>query len=98
MFLFANLLTTIYSKTVIIIFWILERLASHWVPKFQRSFCLTEISETCDWLKLGKFCCHQSTRVYFKGRAYIKIILRNQARSYYWVGLIIGKTRYEKEK
>jgi len=26
---------------------------------------------------------HQSTRAYFKGRAYIKIILKNHARSYY---------------
>ena len=30
------------------------------------------------------------TRVYFKGRTYIKIILKNQARSYYQIGLIIG--------
>ena len=36
-----------------------------------------------------------STRAYFKGRAYIKIILKNHARSYFAVvGLIIGETRY----
>ena len=31
---------------------------------------------------------------YFKGRAYIKIILKIHARSYFRVGLIIGETRY----
>ena len=39
--------------------------------------------EECDWLRLGKFCRHQSTRVYFKSRVYIKIVLKNLARSYY---------------
>ena len=37
-----------------------------------------------------------STRAYFKGRAYIKIILKNHARSYLRVGLIIRETRYTK--
>ena len=45
--------------------------------------------EECDWLRLGKFCHHQSTRVYFKGRAHVKIILKNT------VGLI-GETPYLK--
>ena len=58
-------------------------LANHCVPKFQRSFRLTEIREECDWLRLGKFYRHQSTRAYFEGRAYIKSILKNYARSYY---------------
>jgi len=47
-----------------------------------------------NWLRLWKFCCHQSTRTYFKGRTYIKIILENHTRSYYRVGLAIGETRY----
>ena len=34
---------------------------------------------------------HQSARTYFKGRACIKIILKNHARSYHRVGLISGK-------
>ena len=36
-----------------------------------------------------------STRAYFKGRAYIKIILKNHARSYFagGGGIIIGETR-----
>ena len=38
---------------------------------------------------------HQ-TRAYFKGGAYIKIILKNPVMSYYRVGLIIGETRYQK--
>ena len=71
----------------------MECLASHRVPKFLRRFRLTEIREECDWLRLGKFCRHQSIRAYFKGRNYIKIILKIHARSYYWVGLIIGETR-----
>ena len=35
-----------------------------------------------------------SNRVYFKGRAHIKIILKNCARSYFAGGIIIGETRY----
>ena len=47
------------------------------------NFRLTKIREECDWLKLGKFCRHQSTRGYFKGKAYIEAILKNHTRSYY---------------
>ena len=36
----------------------LKCFASHRVPKFQRSFCLTQER---DWLRLEKFCRHQST-------------------------------------
>jgi len=49
MFFIRNLLTTIYSKTII-----------------------------CDLLRLGKFCCYQSTRACFKSTAYIKIILKSR--------------------
>ena len=41
------------------------------------------VFESCDWLRLGKFFRHQSTRAYFQSKAYIKIILKNHARSYY---------------
>ena len=34
-----------------------------------------------------------SARAWFKGKAYIKIILKNHARSYFVGGLIIGETR-----
>jgi len=33
------------------------------------------VFEWFDWLRLGKFCRHQSTRAYFKGGAYIKIVV-----------------------
>ena len=35
-----------------------------------------------------------STRAYFKGRAYIKITIKNHARSHFAGRLIIGETRY----
>jgi len=52
------------------------------------------VFESCDGLRLGKFYRYQSTRVYFQGKAFIKIILKNQARSYYRGGLVIAETRY----
>ena len=64
-------------------------LCSHWVPKFQWSFGFTE---KCDWLRLEKVCCNQSTRAYFKERAYIKIIIKNRARSYYYRGNTVHTT------
>ena len=81
-FLFTNSLTTIYSKTVISSS---SRMSCKSLcSKTSANFRLTEIREECDWLRLETFCRHQSTRAYYKGRAYIKIILKNHARSYYW--------------
>jgi len=54
----------------------------HRFPKFQRRFPLTQFPQTF----------RQSIRACFKSTAYIKIILKNHARSYYRVGLVIGET------
>jgi len=67
-FLCRNSLTTIYSKTIISSSSGMSCRSS--VSKIPAEFSLNSIS-------------HQSTRAYFKGKAYIKIIHKNHARSYY---------------
>jgi len=75
--LFRNSLT-IFSKTIISSSCGMSCWSS--VSTIPAEFALNSIS-------------HQSARAYFKGRAYIKIILENHARSYYLVRLIIGEAR-----
>ena len=66
-FLFRNSLTTIYSRTII---------------SSSSGMSCINIKKEC--LTLSSFCRSQlQTRAYFKGRAYIKIILKNHARSYF---------------
>ena len=45
--------------------------------------------EECDWLRLESF-------VVTSQLGLILIILKNHVRSYYWVGIIIGETRYQR--
>ena len=71
-FLFRNSLTTIYSRTIISSSSGMSCKSS--VSKIAAEFSL--------WLNLCVFL-PLSTRAYFKGRAYIKIILKNHARSYF---------------
>ena len=61
-------------------------MTSYWV----KMTCVCVVKS--DWMRLRKLCPQQSTRTYFTSKAYIKIILKNHARSYYWVGFIIGHT------
>ena len=68
-FLFRNSLTTMYSKTIISSSGMSCK-SSVWSFRSQRMF------DSFVFLPL-------STRAYFKGRAYIKIILKNHARSYF---------------
>ena len=71
-FLFRNSLTTIYSRTI--------------VSSSSGMSCKSSVSKIAGefslWLNLCVFL-PLSNRAYFKGRAYIKIILKNHARSYF---------------
>ena len=67
-FLFRNSLTTIYSRTII--------------SSFSGMSCKSSVSKIAAEFSPFVFL-PLSTRAYFKGRAYIKIILKNHARSYF---------------
>ena len=77
-FLFRNSLTTIYSRTIISSSSGMSCKSS--VSKIAAEFSLTgnSISRSFSFVFLPL-----STRAYFKDRAYIKIILKNHARSYF---------------
>ena len=86
-FLFRNSLTTIYSRTII--------------SSSSGMSCKSSVSKIAAEFSPFVFLL-LSTRAYFKGRAYIKIILKNHARSYfagrsYYRGntVIIGWTKKE---
>ena len=74
-FLFRNSLTTIYSRTII-------SSSSGMSCKSSVSKIAAEFSLTGNSISRRIFL-PLSTRAYFKGRAYIKIILKNHARSYF---------------
>ena len=67
-FLFRNSLTTIYSRTII--------------SSSSGMSCKSSVSKIAAEFSPFVFL-PLSTRAYFKGRAYIKIILKNHARSYF---------------
>ena len=67
-FLFRNSLTTIYSRTII--------------SSSSGMSCKSSVSKIAAEFLPFVFL-PLSTRAYFKGRAYIKIILKNHARSYF---------------
>ena len=67
-FLFRNSLTTIYSRTII--------------SSSSGMSCKSSVSKIAAEFSPFVFL-SLSTRAYFKGRAYIKIILKNHARSYF---------------
>ena len=79
-FLFKNSLTTIYSRTII--------------SSSSGMSCKSSVSKIAAEFSPFVFLL-LSTRAYFKGRAYIKIILKNHARSYfagrsyYWGNTVI---------
>ena len=77
-FLFRNSLTTIYSRTII-------TSSSGMSCKSPVSKIAAEFSLTGNSISRRIFAptLMLSTRAYFKGRAYIKIILKNHARSYF---------------
>ena len=67
-FLFRNSLTTIYSRTII--------------SSSSGMSCKSSVSKIAAEFSPFVFL-PLSTRAYFRGRAYIKIILKNHARSYF---------------
>ena len=67
-FLFRNSSTTIYSRTII--------------SSSSGMYCKSSVSKIAAEFSPFVFL-PLSTRAYFKGRAYIKIILKNHARSYF---------------
>ena len=73
-FLFRNSFTTIYSRTII--------------SSSSGMSCKSSVSKVAAEFSPFVFL-PLSTRAYFKGRAYIKIILKNHARSYF-----VGRSYY----
>ena len=74
MFLIQKLVNNLFKNNHIIILWNVLQVMGENDECLRRMMWLAEIRE---------FCCHQSNRACFKGRAYINIILKNHARSYY---------------
>ena len=81
-FLFRNSLTTIYSRTII-------SPSSGMSCKSSVSKIAAEFSLTGNSISRRIF----APRAYFKGRAYIKIILKNHARSYYRGNTVVRYAR-----
>ena len=74
MFLIQKLVNNLFKNYHIIILWNVLQVMGENDECLRRMMWLAEIKE---------FCRHQSSTACFEGRAYFKIILKNNARSYY---------------